>query len=386
MEMVLISDIHLGRYKYGKMQGPVDTRTLDILDNIQIAFDYADKHNIKTIAALGDFYHTKRPAQVFRRMLVSKFEWALNKGIKLYLMLGNHDQGKTHGHDLVELVELSKQIENLVVIEKPDVFSTDDSLLCFLPHVNAFDLNIPIEDFHNYVMNKIKELTKIASQSTKKYKFFFAHFGTDKSLAGKGFDMGSDENSNRVVPLSIFDPLVWTHVYLGDIHKQQEMNSICRHVGSIAKVDFGEEGEKKGFYHVTDDKDEFIEVNDREFKTLFVDLTNNYRESMSTFCESVQEFDLSKSITRLKISINEDDLKLINFSGIEDYLKENSWNYVGKLIHEIRKDQEEIRLSENQELNYVTMFRDYVDHLKLSELKDEIIKSGETILSDLQNA
>jgi len=385
MEMVIISDIHLGRYKYGKMnEDGYDSRTKDILDNIQQAFDYADAHNIKTILALGDFYHIKRPAQIFRRLLASKFEWALSKGIKLYLLLGNHDQGKSHGHDLVEFVELSTQIENLVVIEKPTILETSDSVLCFMPHVNIFDMNLGAKNFHNYVIETIKELTEKVRGIKKEFKYFFGHYATDKSVAGKSFDMGMDEKSSRVLPISIFDKDVWTRVFLGDIHKQQEMNFFCRHIGSIAKVDFGEEGETKGFYFVRDAEDTFIEIKDREFKTIFVDLIDDSRRQMGEFCETIQDLDLSESIVRLKVAIKESDKNLINFTGLEDYLKEVSWNYIGKNVQEVRESREEIKVKQNDELNYITMFRSYVEQMKV-ELKEEVIETGEKILVDIIN-
>lgn len=385
MEMVLLSDIHLGRYKYGKMNTEgYDSRTQDILDNIQQAFDYAVNNKVKTVMILGDFYHTKRPPQIFRRLLTSKMEWALSKGIELYLLLGNHDQGKSHGHDLVELVELSTQIKNLFVIEKPQCIQNGDSLFCFMPHVNPFDENIESKQFFDYVIKGIKELTGIAKKSKAKYKYFFGHYATDKSVAGKGFDMGMDEKCNRVLPLRIFDEDVWTKVYLGDIHKPQEMNSFCRHVGSIAKVDFGEEGEQKGFFHVKDDKDFFIEINDRPFQTLFSDLRDEPRELMKSFCESVQELDLSKSIVRLKVVINEVDKSLISFEGIEQYLREESWNYIGKSIEEIREEKNNIKVSYNEEMNFVSMFRDYVEQAEV-DLQEEVIKVGEEILVDIMN-
>jgi DNA repair exonuclease SbcCD nuclease subunit len=385
MEMVLISDIHLGRYKYGTMnEKGYDTRTQDILDNIQQAFDYAKDRDIKTIMVLGDFYHMKRPDQIFRRLLSSKFENALSSGTKLYLLLGNHDQGKTHGHDLVEFVEMSSQIENLEVIEKPTIMEVEDSLFCFMPHVNPLDENIKHQDFYDYVINSIKNITKKAKGSKKKYKYFFGHYATTKSVAGKSFDMGMDEKSNRVLPIEIFDQTVWTKVYLGDIHKPQEINNFCCHVGSIARVDFGEEDEKKGFYHVMDYEDKFIELKDRDFKTLYVNLLDSPREKMRESCESIQEMDLSQSIVRLRVVIKEEDKVLINFSGLEQYLKEESWNYIGKNIQEVRDEKEEIIIKPNEELNYVSMFREYVDKIE-PDLKEEILQTGEKILFELLN-
>jgi DNA repair protein SbcD/Mre11 len=388
MKFCLISDIHLGRYKYGKLdESGVDTRTNDILDNVQQTIDYCIDNNIKTLFILGDLYHTKKPAQIFRRMLTSKIKYALSNNIIVYILLGNHDQGRTHGHDLVELAEISSQIENLEIIDEPKIIETDDSLLCFLPHVNQFDLNIPNEKFHDYLIDNIKNMSKEVKKRNKKYNYFFGHFGTDKSFAGKSFDVGSDEKCSRILPINIFDPMVWTHVYLGDIHKQQELNSICSHVGSIAKVDFGEEGEKKGFYIVDKDEHEFVELNDRQFKTFILDLTNKEIEikfKIDEFLQSLNNQDLSKTIVRFRVIINELDKKIIDLSNLEDYFKEKSWNYIGKNIQEIKEKREDIVLEAGEDINYISLFRDYISKLDI-ENKDVIEKFGEEILLNIQD-
>ena len=122
MKAVILSDIHLGRYKYGKIDVELgyDTRTHDILNNIDQVIEYAAKQNADMIIITGDFYHIKRPDQIFRRLMSQKIEKMLSFDFDVYLMLGNHDQGRTKGHDLVEFVELSSQISNLHVIEKEE--------------------------------------------------------------------------------------------------------------------------------------------------------------------------------------------------------------------------------------------------------------------------
>ena len=271
------------------------------------------------------------------------------------------------------------------VIDQSRVLFVEDSIFCFMPHINIFDFNIEVKDFHEYILTEIRKLTEIARKSEAKYKYFFGHFATDKSIAGQSFDMGMDEKSNRVLPLDIFDKSVWTRVYLGDIHKQQELNSFCRHIGSIAKVDFGEEGEKKGFYYVQNDEDTFIEINDRDFRTLFLNLVgSNPREVMGQFCEQIQEIDFSETIVRLKIAMKDSDRKNIDFKGLEDFLREVCWNYIGKSFQFVKEDQKEITIQRNEELNYMTMFKNYVKQLGVED-KEEVLQEGEKILFDALN-
>jgi dihydroxyacetone kinase-like predicted kinase len=82
--------------------------------------------------------------------------------------------------------------------------------------------------------------------------------------------------------------------------------------------------------------------------------------------------------------IKETDKNLISFTGLEDYLRESSWNYIGKNIQEIRESKEEIKIDHNEELNYVSMFRSYIEQSKV-ELKDEVTKIGESMLLELSN-
>lgn len=395
MKSVIISDIHLGKYKYGKVNAETghDLRTDDIIGNVDQSIDFAIEKKVDAFIVDGDFFHKKKPMPIFRRVFTNRINRILSNGIEVFLLLGNHDQGKTSGHDLVELCEISEQLDKLHVIEKPQCIEFKDSLLCFLPCVNKIDYESTCSEV-DFNMQQIPLLTAEASKSKKTYKIFFGHFGTDHSIAGKSFDLGTitdqDAKHVRVVPLDAFDPKVWTKVYLGDIHKPQMLNDFCRHVGSIARVDFGEEDEEKGFFLFENGKDTFINVKDREFKTLFVDLEDDKpRDVMKEFCDTVQDIDISQAIVRLKINIKTSDKPLINFSYLEQYLQEQSWNYIGKTIIELSEDRTSVSLSTNDELDHVDLFKKYVTQtLKDKVDKDQyqvILDEGMKILSEVLN-
>jgi len=389
MKAVIVSDIHIGKIKYGKMNSKtgVDTRVEDILRNMDQTIDYAIKNKIQAYFVLGDIYHNKRPVAYFRELFSSRISRILKNKIELFIILGNHDQGKTSSHDLVELREISDHIERLHILDSPEIIEFKDSLLCFLPHVNKVEFNLSDNDYYNFNIKYIRKFNKAALESSKKYKFFFAHFGTNESIAGNSFDLGTIESKKqRIIPLKEFDEKAWTKVYLGDIHKPQEMNDFCRHIGSIAKVDFGEEDEQKGFYHVDGDKDNFELLDDREFKTLKVDLTSDPRKIMGEFCDDVQDAKLSKSIVRLQVRMKEKDKRLINFNALEEYLRDESWKYIGKSIIST-KEEEEIIL-EGDELNYVEIFKEYTKSSK-KDMKDRIydgvMDEGQKILEGVLN-
>lgn len=387
---VIISDIHIGRYKYGRVDEKtgIDTRTLDILSNIDKSIDYAINNRCDSFLILGDFYHTKRPLTLFRKLLIDKLKRVLKSGMDLYLLLGNHDQSKTISHDLIELKELDGLVNNLHVIDEPLRMSSGSCDLFFLPHVNKVEFNLADHQYYDYNTDQIKEFTTMAEKSDLKYKFFFGHFGTDKSKLGNSMDLGMVAgDKSRIVPVNIFDKKVWTHVFLGDIHLPHDINSLCTHIGSIAKVDFGEENEEKGFVVLETGeqfKYEFIPVEDREFKTLYLDLLDNPRESMTEFCEEIQSMDLSELIIRLKVRINANDKGLISFDGIEEYLKEESYFYVNKSVEEMSSETSVI-MNENQDLDYSHAFLDYIKQIKSTvneDIFEDVMAYGVKILSN----
>lgn len=388
MKAIILTDIHLGKYKYGRInhETGIDLRTEDILRNFDKCIDYGIENGAQYCFILGDFYHTKRPQEVFRKLLAARIDRLLESNIETFLLLGNHDQGRTSGHDLVELSALSNHIELLHVIDEPESFVKDDAVFCFVPHVNRVDHNIKQDDEHNYFLSSIESLTREAAKHARKHKLLFGHFGTSESVLGNSLDLGTVETKAKKISTKSFDGDVWTKVYLGHIHQHQEITAICRHPGSIARVDFGEEKETKGFYWIDNRKEKFVDLEDREFKTLQVDLIKKPRATMKEFCDDVQDLDLSECIVRLKVKIRASDKKLVNFDALDKYLREACWNYIGKTITEVTRDTKQITLDNSEELDHVRIFEQYVDGLEseLSEFKD-LKEEGLVLLSEALN-
>jgi hypothetical protein len=90
---------------------------------------------------------------------------------------------------------------------------------------------------------------------------------------------------------------------------------------------------------------------------------------------------LKETITRLRVKIKTKDRHLIKFDGIEKYLREESWNFIGKNITEIQDDRENITLETSEDLNYVNIFNDYIKKLSLHEsLIKPVKEEGEKVL------
>jgi DNA repair exonuclease SbcCD nuclease subunit len=337
MKIAIISDPHIGDYSYGKtdIETGLNTRLLDFLYNLDQTINYAIENDVKVYIITGDIYRVKHPNSKIRKQFAPRIKKLLKNNIRVILLTGNHDMTTSSdgAHALSEMQELCDLINEFEVYSSSKVIKIDDDTeLYILPFVNrGIEKLLTEEEFISFQKDKIHEFNNLTKESTSKNKLFFGHFGTDQSVLGASFDldMSSNENEN-IIPLAIFDEGDWTKVYLGHIHKQQEFNTISRHVGSLGRVDFAEEKEQKGFYLFENGTDKFIPIKDREFKTFKINLTDeNCRKVLLNFFEKIKSLDLKNTIVRVKADVLQTFLPILKFDEIESYLRENSWHSLG---------------------------------------------------------
>lgn len=392
MKLVIVSDPHIGDYAYGKTdtQTGLNSRLLDFLKNLDQSVDFAIEKEADAYLIAGDIYRVKHPNSKIRKQFVPRIKRLIQNKIRVILITGNHDMTTSAdgAHSLSEMEELCDLIDELEVYSKTNIVNIDDTQLYLLPFVNRSVENLLTEEaFIAFQKNKIEKFNELTKKSTAKHKLFFGHFGTDKSVVGSSFDldMSSNENEN-IIPLSIFDEGSWTKVYLGHIHKQQEFNQISRHVGSLGRVDFAEEKESKGFYFYEDGKDEFIEVDDRQFKTFKLNLTeDDCKKKLEKFFNKIKEQDLRNTIVRIKSDVRQTYLKTLGIEEIESYLRENTWHSLGfvlNVISEESKPDQEISTSDTPDdalKKHISMHPE-----RFSGIEDKAFKVGVELLTSVK--
>jgi exonuclease SbcD len=337
--ITVVSDPHIGDYSYGKTDpvSGLNTRLLDFLYNLDQTIDFAiDKQSAYVIA--GDIYRVKHPNSKIRKQFAARLKCLIKASVPTILMTGNHDMTTSSdgAHAMSEMEELSDVIDGLTIVSSPTVIRLGKEELYFLPFVNRGEQGLLTpQEFLAYQRKCIEDFNKQTKTSDAKYKLFFGHFGTDKSVVGNSFDldMSSDENENKI-ELKLFEEGDWTKVYLGHIHKQQEFNDIVRHVGSLGRVDFSEESEQKGFYVFTKGTDKFIPVSDRRFVTFTLNLSDDYKDVLEKFHPT----DLQDAIVKLKVNVKQTYFSAIRLDVIESYLRDNCWHFTSADINVVADD------------------------------------------------
>jgi exonuclease SbcD len=391
---VIVSDLHLGDYPYGKTdpETGLNTRFLDFLQNLDQSIDFAIEHEVDFFFVVGDIYRSKHPSSKIRKQFAPRIKKLIQNKIGVMLMTGNHDMTTSAdgAHSLSEMEELCELIPGLIVYSSPAVVEIGDTALFVLPFVNRGEQELmTVSDLLKYQIQMVKEYNQQSHKSKTKRNLFFGHFGTDKSVVGGSFDldMSSDENEN-VVTLDSFDDGNWTAVYLGHIHKQQRLNKVVKHVGSIGRVDFAEEDETKGFYFYNNGRDEFVPVNDRKFMTFHLKLDADHAVTINTFLDKLRGLDLSHTVVRVKADVKQTYYSVVRIDAIETYLKEHTWHSRGVDINVIVSDEvkdEAVQITVADSPNEA--LKKFIDqhHDRFENVEDKALAVGIDILKTVKS-
>lgn len=244
LEAVLTGDFHLKTTdKYGKLNSEgVNTRLLDRLAHIKKSVDYTIKYSIPYWICLGDVFDKINPPEFLRKAFFEIITPLIKNRIKIKIVIGNHDTDYKIHSFMADAELLSVLKEDIIqIISEPTKMVLDEVDCLFLPF--------------NTDENISAELAKA------KGVIVFGHFGVDGALVS-----GNEYVLSKGVKQSTLE--IPRFSYLAHYHKPQK-TSKWMYLGSIAKVDFGERNDKKGFVHLIAGPDnikhKFIDVKDRIF-------------------------------------------------------------------------------------------------------------------------
>jgi DNA repair exonuclease SbcCD nuclease subunit len=254
VKIALIADIHVHNFTEFATILPdgTNSRMRDILS----VFDHLKKHclenDIKDVLILGDIFHVRSRIDVgVYDAVYHKFKELVDSGIRLVILVGNHDQALKIG----EVHALAPFSEFAEVVDKPTWVrfgAKSDSLTAWLcPFVDDTEiLNLQIQKGQQNPPTSGKMLlglhTSIHGSAIGSINYVMKHGLTVEQVA----------------------PENWDWVACGHHHKPQFMTDNMFYIGAPIQHNFGDEGDPRGFMVLDTKKSgkEGIE---------FIDLTND---------------------------------------------------------------------------------------------------------------
>jgi len=363
MKTLIVTDLHIGEFTHGFIDPETghNSRLIDVYRRFNKIRKYCIKNNIDTIVIPGDIYDLKTPKNLIRKTFAQIVKKTIQKKLKLIIMIGNHDISSSTGHALAEMEELSGIIDGLTIISTPKVMRLGDVDFMFLPW-NPFNTR---EDNHNELLELSKQI--------KRKSVLIGHFATNKNTYG----ITDDE---EILDFDYVKSLNFNAVFLGHLHKHCQLDKNMWHIGSFTRTSFNEEDEVKQVVEFDNDNCtyEFIEFDDRKFKTF------TYQDNFEQFEYEIENTDLSELVTRIQIKIKENDLKYEKIDQLINFVKENSWKYVGTIKDIVKVENSSFTMTEKTTPK--DAFKIYLEENTefFGDLKTECYQEGLKILESLK--
>lgn len=330
MKIIHFADLHLGVENYGRVDPStgLSTRLLDFLKVFDQMVDFALENRVDLVLFCGDAYKNREPSQTQQRELAKRIARLATNGIPVFLLVGNHDLHNAFNRATAVDIFDTLSIRNVYVSNRPDVYCIPTAggtiQIASLPWLRRGAL-LSKEETQNLNFEEINQkaqqvLTGIINAHAAKLdpklpSILAAHVWVTGATLGSEKQMTIGQE-HVLLPGNVANP-AFDYVALGHIHKHQVLSSRPPVVysGSLERVDFGEEGDDKGFYVIEIEPDgqpsrrrvafTFHPVTGRSFLTINVNIAPGDTDPTATALRIIgeQRDKVKDAIVRFQISL-----------------------------------------------------------------------------------
>ena len=296
LRILHLADIHLGMENYGRLDQTtgLSTRLVDFLKSLNQAIDWALNNDVHLVIIAGDIFKNRDPTPTVQREFARCIHRLSSAGLPTFIIVGNHDVPNAWQRANSVEIYSALQVPQVTIAQKPGLHIIDTRAgkvqLVALPWLsrsyvlsNSEFRNLDPEAVNRETVTLIENFIDV--QVEKLDASMPAILVAHASVQGAVFSSERDImlGSDVVLPKSIVANPHFDYVAMGHIHKYQAL-SLAKppivYPGSMERIDFGEERDKKGFVTVeigeTGENGErearhtFREVDARRFLTLKV--------------------------------------------------------------------------------------------------------------------
>lgn len=345
IKLLHFADVHIGMENYGRPdpRTGLSSRVIDFLRRMDEMIDHARNKAVDVAIFAGDAFKNRTPNPTFQR----EFAWRildLAETCPVVLLVGNHD--------LPINAKKASSIEIYETLQVPNVY-VGSRYECFEVGTKSGPLQVATAPYpirarlleDDDLMQRRHTIADVDTLMQEKLALIIRDLGITadqyempRVLTGHFSVLGALHGSERQVMLgrdiaitlsNIADP-VWDYVAMGHIHKFQDLTHDRTDLppvvysGSMERIDFGEEGDAKGFVWVELERGntgyQFVPLNARPFLTLRVDVrhANNPTEKV---LDAIHKHEITDAVVRVIIKADVEANSLLNVGEIEQALR-----------------------------------------------------------------
>jgi len=351
-----LADLHIGMENYGRLDPAtgLNGRVMDFLRRLSEVVDYALNNKVDLVLFAGDAYKSRDPNSTYRREFARRIKRLTDAGIPLILLVGNHD--------LPAQERRASSIDIFRTLDVPNVWVANRDCLHHLTTRRGLAIQVATVPYpirqrllaHEEHKDKtIAELDALVQQLVTENiqalaaqvdsslpAVLLGHFSVSEAKLGseRTVMLGRDV----VVLKSVLADPAWDYVALGHIHRHQELNGgqppPIVYCGSLERIDFGEEGEAKGFV-VADVRRghaewQFHPVAARRFVTIRANVRDE-ADPLAALLDAIAKHDVADAVVRVVVQARADQEGQIRDADVRRALDEAY--YVASLSKEIER-------------------------------------------------
>lgn len=337
MKIVHFSDVHIGVENYGRIDPAtgLSARLGDFLATFDEVVDYAIAERADLALFTGDAYKSRNPSQTHQREFASRIASLTDAGVPVFLVVGNHDMPLTSGPATaleifdtlgVRMVHVGERLGAHVVDTPAGPLQIVSVPWVRRSHFLATEerSGLTIDEINSLIQERMTAAVRALADRLDPSipAVLAAHVTVSSAVVGGSTRDGVRYGSERSMMLGRDHVLLasslarpqFDYVALGHIHKYQVVGDHPKmaYAGSLERVDFGEEGDDKGFCVVELDTSlpagsrlksfRFQNVNARRFVTVDVTLRSGDQDPTSTVVEEIERIGVEGAIVKLNIA------------------------------------------------------------------------------------
>jgi exonuclease SbcD len=331
IKLLHFSDLHLGVESYGRLDPTtgLSTRLGDFLRSLDSVVDYALDENVDLVVFCGDAYQTVHPSPTNQREFARRIRRLSEANIPVFLLVGNHDMPLSTGKAASTEIFGTLEVPNVLVADTVGTHHIDTKggrlQIVALPwpirsHFLAKtqlrgstteQINDQLAEAVTALVNK-----EIESLDPGLPAVLAAHITVFGAETPYGTGTSVFRGQDVIIPQSLLASSAFDYVALGHLHRHQIVRKAhppAVYSGSIERLDFGEEGERKGFVLVQLDKGatqfEFVPLQVRDFLT--IEVKPRGQDPTADVLESIAAHDISDKVVRLIVHMTPEQEPLL---------------------------------------------------------------------------
>ena len=361
-----------------------------------------------TSSSLRGSYKSREPSQTQQREFAKRIRKLSEDGITVFLIAGNHDMPNSIGRATSTEIFDTLAVKNVYVANKPGVFKIETSggiiQIAALPWMRRSLLmskdetkDLTFAQINEKMQEKLTNIinTQVGELDAALPAILAAHIWIT------GVSIGSEDSmtigqEHMLLPGTIANP-AFDYIALGHIHHHQVMNENppMTYSGSLDRLDFGDEGDQKGFYLVEIDTDaktgkrkvsyDFHPLEGRNFITIKVEIKEGDIDPTQTVIAQIAKYDIDGAIVKLQIKLPQESEKLIMDGAVKEALKPASYFTIAREVK--REIRSRLGSRSVEELSEIEALQTWLNTTNVPEERAKILMQyGKELINEIRQA